>query len=274
MHPSVPEFTRSIAQAAGALIREERAALAGLTTSFKGGTELVTHADVKAEQFICAAIRERYPEHRILAEESAPELLGRGGFDEPLWIIDPIDGTVNYAHGHFQSAVSIAYAENGRIECGVVFNPFVDELFHACRGQGAWLNDTRIEVARKTTLRRALIATGFPYIKNRSILAPIVQRLALVLEECGDIRRLGAASLDICWVAMGRLDGYYESLSIWDFAAAQLIAQEAGAHYGHFKPVPEGASPVFHNENILVANPTLFPLLHDLLQRADAALAD
>ena len=97
-----------------------------------------------------------------------------------------------------------------------------------------------------------------------------MKRLALVLEECGDIRRLGSAALDICWVAMGRLDGYYESLSVWDFAAAQLIAQEAGARYGHFKPVPPGVSEVFHNEHILVANPTLYPRLLDLLQRAES----
>lgn len=270
MQQSIPEFMRSLALAAGELIRSERDTAGGLTTAFKGGTELVTNADLKADQFICNAIRERFPEHRILAEESAPDMQSLSGFDEPLWIIDPIDGTVNYAHHHYQSAVSIAFADKGQIECGVVFNPFVDELFRAERGQGAWLNDQRIRVAEKTTLKRALVATGFPYIKSKAILTPIIKRLALVLEECGDMRRLGAASLDICWVAMGRLDGYYESLSIWDFAAAQLIAKEAGAQYGHFKPVPAGVSEVFHNEHILVANPTLYPQLHDLLNRAEA----
>ncbi len=269
MHRSVPDFTRQLARSAGALIRAERSALEGLTTAFKGGSELVTNADLKADQFICDAIRAQFPGHRILAEESAPELLV-AGYDEPLWIIDPIDGTVNFAHDHDQSAVSIAYAEHGRIECGVVLNPFVDEMFHAVHGQGAWLNERRIQVAQKDSLRRALVATGFPYIKSREILAPIVKRLALVLEECGDIRRLGSAALDICWVAMGRLDGYYESLSVWDFAAAQLIAQEAGARYGHFKPVPPGVSEVFHNEHILVANPTLYPQLLDLLQRSES----
>ena len=147
MHRSVPDFTRQLARSAGALIRAERSALEGLTTAFKGGTELVTNADLKADQFICDAIRAQFPGHRILAEESAPELLV-AGYDEPLWIIDPIDGTVNFAHDHDQSAVSIAYAENGRIECGVVFNPFVDEMFHAVHGQGAWLNERRIQVAQ------------------------------------------------------------------------------------------------------------------------------
>ena len=268
MHHTVPDFTRTLARSAGELILDLRRGR-GLETSFKGDSELVTDADVKADRYICDAIRSRYPGHRILAEESAPDIRALSGFDEPLWIIDPIDGTVNYAHDHAQSAVSIAYAEGGQIRCGVVFNPFTNELFHAVEGGGAWCNDERIHCAGKTELRRALVATGFPYVKSREILAPLVRRLALVLEECGDIRRLGSAALDICWVAMGRLDGYYESLSVWDFAAAQLIAREAGAQYGHFKEVPEGVSPHFHNEHILVANPALYPQLRDLLNRAD-----
>jgi len=268
MLDSIPEFTRSLARSAGAFILNERNSKITLDHSYKGGAELVTEADVKADEFICNAIRAQYPEHRILAEESAPDALTLSQFQEPLWIIDPIDGTVNYAHGHLQSAVSIAYAENGQIMCGVVCNPFAGETFHAVKGQGAWLNDRKITVGNETELRRSIVATGFPYVKKN--MAPIVKRLAAVLNECADIRRLGAASLDICWVAMGRLDGYYESLSVWDFAAAQLIAQEAGAAYGHFRPLPEGVSPVFHHENILVANPLLFPKLHDLLNRADS----
>lgn len=267
MLDSIPEFTLLLARSAGEFILDERNSKKTLDHSYKGGSELVTEADVRADEFICNAIREKYPEHRILAEESAPDALTLSQFQEPLWIIDPIDGTVNYAHGHLQSAVSIAYAENGQIMCGVVCNPFAQETFHAVKGQGAWLNDRKIAVGSETDLRRSIVATGFPYVKKN--MAPIVKRLAAVLNECADIRRLGAASLDICWVAMGRLDGYYESLSVWDFAAAQLIAQEAGAMYGHFRPLPDGVSPVFHHENILVANPKLFPKLHDLLNRAD-----
>jgi len=268
MHDSVPDFIRTLARSAGDQILKARRGQ-GLETRFKDGIELVTDADIAADRFICETIGSRYPGHRILAEESAPDVRALSGFEEPLWIIDPIDGTVNYAHDHPQSAVSIAYAEGGQILCGAVFNPFTNELFHAVQGGGAWCNGQRIHCAEKTELRRALVATGFPYIKSREILAPLVRRLALVLEECGDIRRLGSASLDICWVAMGRLDGYYESLSIWDFAAAQLIAREAGAQYGHFKPVPQGINEQFHHEHILVANPVLFPLLKDLLNRAD-----
>ncbi len=268
MTATILQFTREIAAQAGELILRERNAAVNLETSFKDGVELVTQVDVKAEEFICKRIREAYPEHRILAEESAPDMRDLSTYMGPLWIIDPIDGTVNFAHGHYQSAVSIAYADQGRVQCGVVCNPFVDETFYAQIGHGAFLNDKPIKVAEKTELRRSLVATGFPYIKGD--MTPLLRRLALVLQECADLRRLGSAALDICWVAMGRLDGYYENLSVWDFAAAQLIAREAGARYGHFKPVPEGVSAEFHNKNILIANPTLYPLLHDLLNRADA----
>jgi myo-inositol-1(or 4)-monophosphatase len=269
MPDSILEFTRALARKAGSLMLQERTALGGLSTAFKEGHELVTNADISVEKLICEAIHERFPAHCILAEESAAVALDIATYQGALWIVDPIDGTVNYAHGHLQSAVSIAYAEGGRVICGVVFNPFADELFHAELGAGAWLNDQAIRVGEKTELRRALIATGFPYIKGD--MAPLVRRLALVLQECADIRRLGAASLDICWVAMGRLDGYYENLSVWDFAAAQLIAREAGARYGHFKPVPPGVNEEFYDQNILVANPVLYPLLEDLLRRADNA---
>ncbi|MDX1491114.1 MAG: inositol monophosphatase family protein [Pseudohongiellaceae bacterium] len=266
MHESIPEFTLTLARQAGDFILQQRSAMLDGDHRYKDGAELVTEADVKTDEFICDVIRAKFPEHNILAEESAPDGLTLSQMQEPLWIIDPIDGTVNYAHGHLQSAVSIAYAENGQIMCGVVCNPFAQETFHAVKGQGAWLNGKKISVGGQSDLRRSIVATGFPYVKEN--MAPIVRRLALVLNECADIRRLGAASLDICWVAMGRLDAYYESLSIWDFAAAQLIAQEAGACYGHFKPVPEGVSPVFHNKDILVANSALFEQMKDLLNRA------
>jgi myo-inositol-1(or 4)-monophosphatase len=258
------EFISALAREAGAQIAAERAA--GLTTSFKAHEELVTTADVNADRLICDAIRSRFPGHAILAEESAPDAANTR-FAGPLWIIDPIDGTVNYAHGHPQVAVSIAYIENDDIHTGVVYNPFSDELFAAVRGQGAWLNGQVIRVGSKTELSRALVATGFPYKKGD--MTPLVRRLAHVLNHCADIRRLGSAALDICWVAMGRLDGYYENLSLWDFAAAQLIAREAGAVYGHFREPPPEVNPVFHCNDILVANAALFPQLKAVLLAAD-----
>jgi myo-inositol-1(or 4)-monophosphatase len=240
---TVFEFTQKLAREAGELIVDQRNN-AQLTHQYKNGQELVTNADLLADKLIIDGIKARYPRHHILSEESSPEAISIADLDAPLWIIDPIDGTVNYAHGHIQSAVSIAYVDGG-----------------------AHLNGKAISVADETDLRRSIIATGFPY--DKATIEPILKRVAAVLRECADIRRLGSAALDICWLASGRLDGYYESLSIWDFAAAQLVAREAGAQWGHFSEVPEGVDPQFHTQDILVANPALYAKLLTLLQNVD-----
>ncbi len=263
--PDITEFAKAAAVHAGDLIVSEREQNA-LQRDFKDGNQLVTQADLKADALITGLIRETYPGHLIVSEELAPDAVDVARVDGHVWIVDPIDGTVNYAHGHRQSAVSIAHVKDGRIDVGVVYNPFTRELFWAEHGGGAYLNDRPIQVAGETDPARAIIATGFPY--DKSYLEPMLRRVCQVLRECADIRRLGSAALDICWVAAGRLDGYYESLSLWDFAAAQLIAIEAGARYGHFRPVPEGVAPQFHCKDILVANPALFPRLQEILQRA------
>ncbi|MBT8145496.1 MAG: inositol monophosphatase [Gammaproteobacteria bacterium] len=257
------DFAKAAAVRAGDLIVQERSREA-LQRDFKGGHELVTQADLKADALITELIHGAFPDHLIMSEELAPDIGDVAALGQDLWIVDPIDGTVNYAHGHSQSAVSIAHARNGEIVAGVVYNPFTREMFWAENGSGAYLNDSPIEVAQETDPRRAIIATGFPY--GKATLEPQLTRVAKILRECADIRRLGAASLDICWVAAGRLDGYYESLNLWDFAAAQLIAREAGAQYGHFRDVPAGVNPQFHCDDILVANPALFPRLRDILQ--------
>ena len=262
-HTAQLQFATATAREAGALIVKERAD-AELTHSFKGGTELVTSADLKADKLISDRIGARWPQHLILSEESSPDLGRVEQLPQPVWIVDPIDGTVNFAHGHSQSAVSIAYVEQGTVRVAVVFNPFTDELFCASDGGGAFLNGCAIAVAQETELRRSIIATGFPY--EKSGIEAMVQRVRAVLNHCADIRRLGSAALDICWLAAGRLDGYYESLSVWDFAAARLIAKEAGAHCGHFSPVPEDRDPQFYEQDLLIANPVLFPKLLSLLQ--------
>lgn len=259
------DFARSVAREAGGLIIEEQQG-AGLNRTFKQGRELVTGADLKADALICERIRRSFPGHWVLSEESSPDLANVHQSPQPVWIIDPIDGTVNFAHGHGQSAVSIALAMEGRMELGAVYNPFTDEMFSALRGRGAYLNGELIRVGGETELARALIATGFPY--HKSGLEPLIRRLDAVLHNCADIRRLGSAALDICWVACGRLDGFYETLSLWDFAAAGLIAREAGASYGHFSDPPPGAHPEFHHEDIVIANAALFEPLRKLLTEA------
>lgn len=265
---TVFEFTLKLARQAGELILEQRSNNE-LTHQYKNGQELVTNADLLADKLIVESIKSAYPNHHILSEESSPESVLYSSLDAPLWIIDPIDGTVNYAHGHIQSAVSIAYVDEGKIRHGVVYNPFTDEMFSAELGGGAQLNGESISVAQEQDLRRSIIATGFPY--DKATIKPMLTRVSAVLTECADIRRLGSAALDICWLAAGRLDGYYESLSIWDFAAAQLIAREAGAQWGHFSEVPAGVDPQFHCQDIITANPALYPKLLKLLQEADAS---
>ncbi|MDX5298099.1 MAG: inositol monophosphatase [Gammaproteobacteria bacterium] len=256
-------FAANLARRAGDLIRRERSANA-LSHQYKDAQELVTSADVKADELIVKAIRQHYPTHRILSEESAPDKQAAADLETPLWIVDPIDGTVNYAYGHDTVAVCIAYAEQGRVRMGVVYCPFRDETFQAILGEGATLNHEPLQVSTCERLDRALVATGFPYRKDN--LAPLIQRLDRVLHVCRDIRRIGSAAIDICWVAAGRLDAYYESVSPWDFAAARLIAGEAGARCGHFSPVPDGYPEDLWGNDILISAPALFDPLHEVLQ--------
>ncbi|MBM87901.1 MAG: inositol monophosphatase [Gammaproteobacteria bacterium] len=263
----IKEFAIQVAQGAGDLIRKYRSE-ADLIHEFKQGTELVTNADLAVDKYICELIGQRFPDHLIVSEESSPDSAQLQDRQKALWIIDPIDGTVNFAHGHDQSAVSIAFVNQGDVTVGVVFNPFTNELFTAHKGGGAFLNGIPIQVAVQSQLNRAIIATGFPYEKSN--LEPMIKRVRAVLTHCADIRRLGSAALDICWVAAGRLDGYYESLSLWDFAAARLIAIEAGAKCGHFSEVPEGVDPQFYDQDLLITNEILYPQLLTVLQMAQS----
>ncbi len=259
-------FAEQLAREAGEHI--VRARRSGLTTRYKAHQELVTDADVAVDQLIHARLRETFPDHHILSEEAAPEQqleLLRSG---PLWVVDPIDGTVNYAHNQPQVAVSIAWLKDGVAQVGVVHAPFQNETFTAVAGQGAWLNGEPIRVSGETEFRQALVATGFPY--DKAPVPGLIKRLANVLSACRDVRRIGSAALDICWVAMGRLDAYYESVSPWDFAAARLIAAEAGARCGHVYEVPEGFPEALYGKDIVIATPALYDLLRQRIAEADA----
>jgi len=256
-------FTRDLAIQAGQLIRKRRES-GRLERNFKGGVELVTDADLAAEKLIKTALQASHADDAILAEETADRPTGDTLLG-PLWVIDPIDGTVNYAHDHNMVAVSIAWYDKGEAQIGVVYNPFLNECFTAIRGQGAWLNDEPITVSGKTEIGRALVATGFPYQKEGR--EELVQRLGRALSCCADVRRLGSAALDICWVACGRLDAYYETVSPWDSAAAQLVAREAGARLGRFKPTESDLPEELQGRHWLISTPGVYD---DLL----AALKD
>ena len=261
----IADFAEQLARDAGDLIRREREQNT-LRTDYKKQTELVTHADLMADEFITQAIQQRFPDHRILSEESMPDLTQAEELETPLWVVDPIDGTVNYAYGHPQVAVSIAFAEKGRVQAGVVHAPFAGETFRAVRGDGATLNGQAITHSGCKVPREALFATGFPYTKDQ--LAPLVRRLDAMIHQCRDLRRIGSAALDICWVACGRLDIYYETVSPWDFAAARLIATEAGATAGHFSEVPVGYPEDLWGQDIVITAPALFQTVRALLHEA------
>jgi myo-inositol-1(or 4)-monophosphatase len=231
-HSELLAVASEAAERASAIVRQQRTEHSA-SISFKGSRNLVTTADVAAEKAIIACIKQTFPEHAILAEEStnnsSPEVYATGY----VWVIDPIDGTTNYAHGHFNVGISVACAYNGIIQVGVVAAPFLNEVFHAVKGGGAFLNNSPIRCTDTSSVDDAVITTGIPYDRSNAHL--IAQRIERVIRRCRDLRRLGAASLDLCWIACGRIDGYFEEgLSPWDIAAGSLIAREAGAAIAHY----------------------------------------
>ena len=198
--------------------------LAKLDVKQKGRNDFVSEADYAAEGAVIDVIKKHYPDHAIIAEES-----GEQGESEYTWIIDPLDGTTNYLHGFPVFCVSIGLMHKGRIECGVVYDPLRQELFTASRGQGAQLDGHKIRVTGRVDLERALLGTGFPYRDSNMAIAPYMKMLEKAITETAGIRRCGAAALDLCYVAAGRLDLFWETgLAIWDLAAGALIIREAG----------------------------------------------
>ncbi len=251
------------AEEAGAFIRSVREG-GNVEIQFKGARDLLTQADTGAEKIVMRHIQEAFPNERILSEEASPVLDSADHYLEPLWVIDPVDGTTNFAQGHYQVGVSIAFAIGGEVQVGAVYAPFLNEMFTAIRGQGASCNGKPIACSKTVNLENSLIATGFPY--KRDNLPPVVQRLDLVLQNCRDVRRLGAASLDICWVACGRIDGFYESLAPWDMAAGCLIARESGAIVGHSYDVEGRKLPLeLCGEDLVVAGGKIFEQLRELV---------
>jgi myo-inositol-1(or 4)-monophosphatase len=251
-----------IARLAGATVKELRDNNA-LTQDMKGGVELVTNADLISNDIIKSEVSKLWPEHVFLSEEDTERSYS---LDRPTWIIDPIDGTVNYANGHQMAAISIAYADRYEVRAGVVYNPFMDEMFYAEEGSGAFLNGKPIRVRDVSVLKSCLVATGFPYVKTSDEIHEIFARMERLLPNIGDIRRLGSAALDICWVACGRLQCYYEkNLNAWDVAAARIIAREAGAAIGYFKEPQDELPDAVRCNNLIVSSPGVYEELKRLL---------
>jgi myo-inositol-1(or 4)-monophosphatase len=248
---------RQAALEAGALLRRNFTQPHQIT--LKGRHDPVTESDFQSQQLIIQQLSQAIPEYRFLAEETGAPEPGHGSSDG-CWIIDPLDGTVNFAHNFPMFAVSIAFQWQGVVVSGVVYDPLRDELFEAVRGQGAWLNQEPLRVSRINELDRALLATGFPYNVGEHLDATMLRFKRLVAQAQG-VRRPGSAALDLCYLAAGRVDGFWEeNLKPWDTAAAVLIVQEAGGLVSAF----DGSPFDLYANNVAASN----GLLHDQLLTA------
>jgi len=213
------------------------------TIQLKGATDLVTEVDHASEKLIMETILENYPEHAIITEETG-EIKGD---QDHCWYIDPLDGTINYSHRIPLYSISIAYALDGKLQLGVVYDPDRDDCFSAERGKGAWLNGKPIHVSEKTNLEQSLLVSGLPHIE------PDFQKLMKRMEIFGrltnisqGVRRLGSAALDCAYVACGRLDGYWEEkINPWDIAAGALICEVAGATVTSLQGDPDYFKPPY-----------------------------
>jgi myo-inositol-1(or 4)-monophosphatase len=221
--PPILADLQNLALQAGEILRAGRGQR--LQIDHKGAIDLVTEIDRRSEAFLIGEIKRKFPQDSIVAEESG----SHAGQACCRWYLDPLDGTVNYAHGVPFYCVSIAYAEDGAVRLGVIYDPVHDELFSAEAGQGATLNGKPLHVAETATLDQSLLVTGFPYDIRTNPRNNLEQYGLFALRSMG-VRRLGSAALDLCYVAAGRLDGFWElHLNPWDLAAGALIAAQAGA---------------------------------------------
>jgi len=251
------DFAVSIAKDAGGL-QSYAFEKSGLKIKHKGRIDLVTEIDIACEKLIVDAIKKTYPSHGILTEEGS----NKESTSDSLWIIDPLDGTTNFAHGFPIFAVSIALEVDGEIVLAVCYDPLRDELFTAIKGGGAFMNGKAISVSSTDKLENSLVATGFPYdLKTNQ--RNNINNFVKVVKECQAVRRPGAAVIDLCYVACGRFDAFWEQrLCPWDMAAGQLVVLEAGGLVTDMA----GKKLDIYNETICVANKMVHPQLLSLLE--------
>jgi myo-inositol-1(or 4)-monophosphatase len=225
----------------------------------KGELDYATQADRDSEDMIRGIVLSRHPDHSFLAEEGGLSS-GKGDY---LWVVDPLDGTINYMSSLPIFSVSIAFMHGGAVEVGVVYDPTRDELFRAVRGGGAFLNDRKIAVNDVSELSRSVVITGFPHQVRRH-LEPYLAGFREIFAITAGIRRLGSAALDFCYTAAGRADGFWEpKLSIWDMAAGSLIATEAGGIVTDFS----GTGDYLTGGGVIAAPPKIHPVLLEIVQR-------
>ena len=265
MNP-VLTIAKRAALSAGRILLRHFDHLDRLTVTTKQRSDFVSEADLQAEREIIQTLRKTYPNHGILAEESGEQ----PGQDEHQWIIDPLDGTTNFLHGVPHFAVSIAFRHKNRLEAALVYDPIRQEMFIASRGESAQMNDRRIRVSNVAPLETALLGTGFPF-RHPQHQPAYLNFFNALMGRCLEIRRAGAASLDLAYVAAGRLDGYWEiGLKPWDIAGGALLVLEAGGLVSDFA----GGNDFLQLGNIVAGNPKVFKaLLQEMQPHLTPALA-
>ncbi len=258
LHPMLNVAIKA-ARAAGSIINRASLDLDILKINSKSPNDFVTEVDQAAEQLIIETLLQAYPDHGILAEESGREHGNK--HSEFQWIIDPLDGTTNFIHGFPVYAVSIALAHRNVVQQAVVYDPTRNDLFYATKGRGAYLNDRRLRVSRRTRMSDALIGTGFPFRRGDNF-KRYLKMFEAVMQECAGLRRPGAAALDLCYVAAGYYDAFFETgLNPWDVAAGSLIIAEAGGLVGNFT----GEADFLHQREIVAGNPRIYGQLVQIL---------
>jgi myo-inositol-1(or 4)-monophosphatase len=253
----------AIARRAGEIVREGWGNAGEI--GYKGEVDLVTEHDEQAEKEIVRALQQAFPDHAIHAEEEGIIENDNAAESPFTWVIDPIDGTTNFAHAFPVFAVSLALLRDNRPVVGVIYDPLRDECFAAIRDQGAELNGSRIHVSGTQELDTALLATGFPY-DRRTRPDNNVGHLSHFIRRCQGLRRAGSASLDLSYVACGRLDGFWEKLlHPWDVAAGVLVVEEAGGRLSDFS----GGADYLSGEEIVASNGLIHTEMLDVLQLGD-----
>ncbi|MEO0945652.1 MAG: inositol monophosphatase family protein [Pseudomonadota bacterium] len=248
---------------AGRRLKRDFGEVENLQVSVKGPADFVSNADREAEKTLYEELKKARPKFGFLMEEGGEEI---GVDKQHRWIIDPLDGTTNFLHGIPMFAVSLALESQGVIQAGLVYNPITEDLFTAERGQGAFLNDRRLRVAGRRNLSSCVIATGIPHI-GRPEHGKFLLELADMMGSTAGIRRMGAASLDLAYVAAGRFDGFWErGLQPWDVAAGMLLIREAGG----FCTDLDGGNKIFETGNILAGNEIIQTKLKNALKQARA----
>ncbi len=258
LHPMLNVAIKA-ARAAGAIINRAALDVEAVRISQKQVNDFVTEVDHAAEQAIIETLLTAYPGHGILAEETGSTHGAK--HSDYVWIIDPLDGTTNFIHGFPVYCVSIAMAFKGKVEHAVVYDPTRNDLFTATRGRGAFMNDRRIRVSKRTQLKDCLVSTGFPFRPGDNFKHYLAMMADLMPRTAG-LRRPGAAALDLAYVAAGFADGFFESgLSIWDVAAGSLLVTEAGGLIGNFT----GEADFLEQKECLAASPRIYGQLVPLL---------